>query len=50
MQAGQSAEFDRLLNNLTTPGAAAAPARPAVQSLSPPAADAPDPFAGRAGD
>ena len=44
--ADQAASFDRLMNQLT------GPARPASadQALSPPAADAPDPFAQRAPD
>ncbi len=44
--ADQAASFDRLINQLTGP---ARPA-PADQALSPPAADAPDPFAQRAPD
>jgi hypothetical protein len=40
-QGDQAASFDRLMNQLT------GPTRPADQSLSPPAAGAPDPFAQR---
>jgi hypothetical protein len=46
-QADQAASFDRLMNQLTGPGRLAAPTD---QSLSPPAAGAPDPFGQRGFD